>query len=146
MPPLPKDPALRQRRNKVSTAATLHAQDKRRPAPSLPKRSEGQDWHALTRSWWKSVWHSPMASEYLEADVKGRLYRLAALVDRFWWKPSIALDAQICRNEAALGLSPIDRRRLQWTVEKAEQESRKRVQPARREPGDDPRSIFQVVQ
>ena len=146
MPPLPKDPALRQRRNKESTRAVLTMPQERKRAPVLPKRGEGQQWHPLTLVWWRAVWHSPMASEYLEADVKGRLYRLAALVDRFWWKPSIALDAQICRNEAALGLSPIDRRRLQWTVEKAEQESRKRVQPARREPGDDPRSIFQVVQ
>jgi len=144
--PLPKDPALRQRTNKVATAATLRVQDRPRRTPALPARSEGQDWQHLTRVWWRSVWRSPMASEYLDADIKGRLYRLAALVDQFWCKPSVLLDAQICRNEAALGLSPMDRRRLQWTVEKAEQESRKRRQPDRSDAGvTDMRDLLKVL-
>lgn len=142
--PLPKDPALRQRRNKPSTRAVLTMPTERKRAPSLPPRSDDQKWHALTLSWWRSVWHSPMASEYLEADVKGRLYRLAVLVDRFWVRPDIKLDAQICHNEAALGLSPMDRRRLQWTVEKAEQEQRKRHAPSSIDQ-DDPRKLLEVI-
>lgn len=141
--PLPKDPALRQRRNKVSTKATLSAVKVIKRAPPLFKRAEGE-WHPLTRQWWRAVWHSPMASEYLDADVKGRMYRLAALVDRFWWKPSIGLDSQICRNEAALGLSPMDRRRLQWTVEKAEQETAKR-RYVQQETPEDMRELLQVL-
>ncbi len=143
--PMPKDPALLQRRNRVATRAVLAAVPQRRRRPRLPTRSGGQDWHTLTRTWWAAVWHSPMAAEFLDADVKGRLYRLAALVDMFWTHPSAYLDAQICRNEAALGLSPMDRRRLQWTVEKAEQETRKRTMPAPPTPADDPRAILRVV-
>jgi hypothetical protein len=147
--PAPKDPKLRQRRNKVSTAATLREIEpsERKRTPSLPKRSDGQAWHPVSRLWWRSVWQSPMAAEYLDADVKGRLYRLAILVDRFWWRPSIALDAQICRNEAALGLSPIDRRRLQWEVEKIEdiQRNRRPVQTSQPVGADDPRANLWVV-
>ena len=140
--PVPKDPRLRQRRNKVSTAARLLVEDlsSRKRTPSLPPRS--LEWHMLTKRWWKSVWQSPMANEYLDADVKGRLYRLAILVDRFWLKPSITLDAEICRNEAGLGLTPIDRRRLQWEVERLEQAQKR---PRRAAPDVDPREYLRVV-
>ncbi len=145
--PLPKDPKLRQRRNRVSTAATLREvpASERRRAPSLPKRSDSIAWHPVTRVWWRSVWASPMASEYLDADVKGRLYRLAILVDRFWWKPSVNLDAQICRNEADLGLSPIARRRLQWEVERVEEVTRNKRQSVAPQSSDDSRAILQVL-
>src|SRR3989304_598912 len=91
--PLPKDPDLRQRKNKESTRATLTATDppRKRP-PNLPKREQG--WHDMTRQWWRDVWRAPMAAEYLKADVHG-LYRLAVLVDRFWLAPAVGLAAQI---------------------------------------------------
>jgi hypothetical protein len=155
---LPKDPELRQRRNKSASSATLSTEraPKRRP-PKLPTIMEhrngekvAHEWHAMTRSWWRDVWRSPMAAEYLQADVHG-LFRLAILVDRFWRTGSQALAAEIRLQQQCFGLTPIDRRRLQWEVERVEEvTSRKRKheppagateQPA----AEDPRALLRVV-
>jgi hypothetical protein len=145
---MPKDPALRQRRNKASTRATLTVQvTPRKRAPSLPERGEGLTWHRLTRLWWRDVWRSPMAAEYLDADVHG-LYRLAVLVDRFWTHPSVSVAQTIAHQEQRYGLSPLDRRRLEWIVEKAEQATQQRRAPEPPKPlpaADDPRKLLEVV-
>lgn len=143
--PAPKDPALRQRRNKVSTRATLHVQDggwKR--APSLPKREDSQEWHALTRAFWYDVWHSPLSPELLKVDIHG-LYRLAALVDRFWKAPSVSIEAQILRSGSEYGITPMSRRRLQWIVERVESGKKESRQRSVIPPSDDPRKLLQVV-
>ena len=145
MPPLPKDPALRQRRNKPNAQATLPAEgQRRRKAPPLPAN---RVWSELTLAWWRDVWHSPMAEEFLKSDVHG-LYQLAELVNRFWEEPSTALAAEIRLQRQCFGLTPIDRRRLQWEVERVESVTRKRPPEAPRAaaPADDPRSILRVVQ
>ena len=142
--PLPKDPILRQRRNRTSTRAVLPAERReRKRAPQLPRN---QDWHKLTRAWWRDVWRSPMASEYLQVDLHG-LYMLAALLDRFWQAPSTALAAEIRQQRQCFGLTPIDRRRLQWEVERAEAVSRKPHRPTDQVDNDveDPRRTFRLV-
>jgi hypothetical protein len=70
----------------------------------------------MTVAWWRDVWRSPMAKEFLEAD-KHALFRLAILIDRFWLEPSKELGAEIRLEQQAFGLTPIDRRRLQWSVD-----------------------------
>lgn len=100
-------------------------------------------WHLMTRAWWRDVWHSPMAAEFLEADVHG-LYRLAVLVDLFWFEPSTPLAAEIRQQQAAYGLTPIDRRRLQWEVERVEKAAQKR-RPTTSLVDGDPRSLLRVV-
>ena len=112
--PVPKDPKIRQRRNRVTTQSTLAAaSDGRRRRPSLPA---GIDWHPMTVAWWRDVWRSPMAREFLEAD-KHALFRLAILIDRFWLQPTKELGAEIRLEQQAFGLTPIDRRRLQWSMD-----------------------------
>lgn len=140
--PVPKDPRLRQRRNRVSTAATLPASGGCRRAPPLPAH---RDWHPLTRAWWRSIWRSPMSAEWLPSDLHG-LVLLADLRDRYWTKPTVMLAGEIRQQEARFGLSPIDRRRLQWTIERVEEAQRKR-RPAVAEidAADDPRKLLQVV-
>ena len=97
----------------------------------------------MTVAWWRDIWASPMAPEFLKADVHG-LYLLAELVDRFWLEPSVALAAEIRHHRMAFGLTPIDRRRLQWEVERAETATRKR--PAiRPQTGADPRERLRMV-
>ena len=142
--PLPKPSALRQRQNKTSTRATLSAGDDNHRVPALPKR-EG-DWHPLTRAFWRDVWHSPMAAEFLQADKHG-LYLLAELVDGFWRKPSTTLAAEIRQHRMAFGLTPIDRRRLQWEVERAESAARKHKAPSerKRKASGDPRDYLVAV-
>lgn len=142
--PAPKDPALRQRRNKASTRATLKAMPIHR-MPSLPKRSEDQEWHPLTRAWWRDIWHSPMAAEYLKADIHG-LYRLAVLIQRFWEKPTVNLSAVIAIQEQRYGLTPLDRRRLEWIVEKAEERTRKHDVKRPPKGAGDPRELLRLVQ
>ena len=142
----PKDPKLRQRRNRVSTSATLIDTARRRKyAPRLPDRGPEQPWHKLTRAWWRDVWHSPMAEEFLEAD-RHALYRLAVLVDLFWREPSKELGAEIRLEQQAFGLTPIDRRRLQWTVEREEERRRPHLAPEHQQADDeDPRKLLKMV-
>ena len=145
--PLPKDPALRQRKNRVSTSATLSVETGlRHHAPALPKLGPEHEWHPLTRAWWKDVWHSPMSGEYLQVDKHG-LFRLAALVDRFWRDPSQALAAEIRLQGQCFGLTPIDRRRLQWEVAKVEEvtKQKRRVEQPDIESSEDSRKVLRVL-
>ena len=140
--PVPKKPHLRQRRNRAATKRTLiRTRPPRQRAPSLPKQRK---WHDLTRAWWRDVWHSPMADEFLEAD-KHALFRLAVLIDLFWTSPSKDLAAEIRLEQQAFGLTPIDRRRLQWAVEEEKEERRTRYVAAQADEGEDPRKILKMV-
>jgi hypothetical protein len=163
MPPLPKPAHLRQRRNKEVTRATLPSVEKsaRNRVPELPKKPGG--WHAMTKDWWSSVWRSPMASEYLGPDVRGGLYMLAYLHEGYWQTLALAgydaavvagrlkeLASEIRLQEVRFGLSPLDRRRLQWEVEKGEEaaektRTRRQAKRAPQRPVKDPRSVLKAV-
>jgi hypothetical protein len=142
---MPKDPALKQRRNRSATRAVLDGEYvQRKRAPSLFRRGEGATWHPMTRAWWRDVWRSPMAAEYVQADIHG-LYRLAVLIDQFWAEPTKELAGEIRLQQQAFGLSPIDRRRLEWTIGQAEGASSKRQRRQVREADaaeHDPRSVL----
>jgi len=117
MPVLPKrNPA---RRNKSTTRATLTLAHKVE-APELPPSESPYGWHSLTIHWWRDIWASPMAPEFHESDVHG-LFLLAALVDLFWWSPSKELAAEIRLQRQSFGLTPLDRRRLQWEIERTDE-------------------------
>ncbi|PRY56451.1 hypothetical protein [Glycomyces artemisiae] len=124
---LPKeDPA---RRNKSTSKATLNP-DHDVQAPLLPK---GRTWDWQTESWWRDIWASPMASEYDDSDKHG-LFRLAVLVDDYWTTDNantrVKLAAEIRQQGALYGITPLDRRRLQWEVargDEAEQKNRRRT-------------------
>jgi hypothetical protein len=92
-----------------------------------------------------------MASEYLDADMQGGLYLLADLHQLRWTlRDSTALKeiaGEIRLQEVRFGLSPIDRRRLQWEVEKGDQavertETRRRSKQAS---AKDPRDVLKVM-
>jgi hypothetical protein len=133
---MPKDPAVRQRRNKGSTHTILAVESMvRSRAPKLPpltrtKKVKGQlvviteEWHPMAREFWRSVWASPMRYEYLPAD-EPALYRLVFMVDQFWKKGSLAIAAEIRQLEREFGLTPLSRRRLEWTVVQAEEAKNK---------------------
>jgi hypothetical protein len=95
----------------------------------------------MTRYWWRDVWASPMATEYLRADEHG-LFRLAVLIDLFWKEPSRALAAEIRLQQQAFGLTPLDRRRLEWNIEQVEQAKNRRSRRALVIDHDDPRSLL----
>jgi hypothetical protein len=152
MPPLPKPPALRQRRNRETTRALLPTEEQAAEGtvPELPALGGRQKWHVMVTQWWDSVWKSPMAGEYLAAD-KEALYVLARLHQDFWTaknrKDRQQSAAEIRQQGVRFGLSPIDRRRLQWEVEKGDQaEERTVVRRQRKEAsGKDPRDALKVM-
>jgi hypothetical protein len=145
--PPPKPSALRQRRNVAPTASRLETdeQPRRRPPP-LGRHPDRKAWNGRTKAWWKEVWSSPMADEYLRADTDG-LHMLAILVDRFWKHPSSQLAAEIRLQRQCYGLTPIDRRRLQWEIVRAEQARppAPKAPKAPTEPVADPRSALRAL-
>lgn len=136
--PAPKDPKLRQRRNKTTTAATLlmavpdppkkksaEKDTGKKGVPLLPARATGEvPWHPETIVFWREVWASPMAAEFIDADVPG-LVIVARLVDRFNYG-DVGLAAEIRLQRQCFGLTPLDRRRLQWEIERVEAAGRRR--------------------
>lgn len=143
--PAPKNPATRQRRNKSASLALLPAEAKPLvTAPKLPAHPEKKAWHPLAKQFWADVWASPMASQYVEADIHG-LFRMLILTDAFMREPRVSVSAELRLLSQNYGLSPIDRRRLQWTVAKSEeaveQVERKRAKSGRVVPSD-PREVL----
>ena len=132
MPAPKKHSSTRARANKATTAATLST-IRRGRRPQLPS---GPDWHPQVSEWWADVWASPMAPEWHKSDTHNVIY-CAMLLQDFWTAPS-AKDrkdaiAEYRLQRKDLGLTPYDRRRLEWTIETAE-ESKDRGQ-ARRQRG-----------
>ena len=132
MPAPKKHSSARARANTASTAATL-TDGGSAIVPTLPKRpdiieydSEGNrqtfetDWHEETLNWWSDLWASPMAAEYHSSD-RHALFILAVLMDDFWNAPSTKLASEIRLQRVAFGLTPYDRRRLEWTIETTEE-------------------------
>lgn len=141
-----KDPSVRARRNKAATAATLSSGVPEANRPELPANHE---WHPLTLEWWNDLWASPMAGEYHGSDRHG-LFILAALVDAFWTMPSKDLAAEIRLQRQAFGLTPYDRRRLEWTIESVDEaqdrgRQRRARQQAKPTDGADPRNVLRAV-
>lgn len=150
MPARKKDPSARARANKAATRATLIRQDDAE-IPDLPERPAG--WHELTTAWWEDVWSSPMSSEWDESDVHNVL--IAAAVYDDMWTAETAKErkdaaAEYRLQRVDLGLSPYSRRRLEWTIESAEESKdrgrqRRARQSASVAPVDDPRNALRAV-
>lgn len=146
MPTPLKHPSVRARRNKASTHAILTPQTAA-DIPDLPEREES--WTRHTLAWWRDVWASPMAPEYDDSDRHG-LFMLAVLVDLFWTKPHWTTAAEIRLQAQRFGLSPLDRRRLQWEIERTDeaQDRGARRRQATKTPaqtGADPRDVLRAV-
>lgn len=147
--PAPKHPSTRARNNKTTTNAVLTAEHDVK-APPLPK---GVDWHAMTKSWWKDIWASPMAPEFDQSDNHG-LFQLAVITNDFWNAETpgqrTALAAEMRQQAVRFGLSPIDRRRLQWEIVKTdeamERGAAKKPDPKPAPTGAaDPRNVLRAV-
>lgn len=114
--PPPKPPSQRRRRNATTAPVALSATGSKRKVPALPLKRPT----AATKAWWATIWASPMAEVWLEADVPG-LIRLAELVELGHQAGATPLTvlSEIRALEDRYGLSPLARRRLQWEVEQA---------------------------
>jgi hypothetical protein len=118
--PAPKHPQLRQRRNISTTRAVLPAEEQpRTEPPELPPHLGDGGWSAMAVQWWRDVWSSPMQVEFLRGD-EPALCRLVALVDQFWKDGDLATAREIRLLEREFGLTPLSRRRLEWSVVRVE--------------------------
>lgn len=92
------------------------------PTPKLPDRTAG--WSEMTRQWWADVWASPMSNEWHESDIHN-LFVCAMLYDDMWQGETATARqkaaAEFRQQRAVLGLTPYDRRRLEWTIESADE-------------------------
>lgn len=125
MPQHKKHPSVRQRKNVAAGAATLRVLEPDEIViPDMPElyNDDGtqRPWTIHAVRYWRTIWSSPMAPEYHKSDIEG-LYRLLALVDAFWRKPSMTLNGEIRLYEAQFGLNPLARRRLEWQIETTEE-------------------------
>src|SRR5688572_19583480 len=116
--PAPKPPGLRQRRNRASTRSVLPSveESKKRKVPPLPPReSKTEKWHPRVLDWWKKLWKSPMAAEFLDVEIVSGLHLIAELQQRRYTvtdlKELIAIAAELRQQEVRFGVSPLDRRR-----------------------------------
>ncbi|RNL66254.1 hypothetical protein EFK50_01105 [Nocardioides marmoriginsengisoli] len=127
----PADQQISKKGAKAELVERLVATD--REVPCMPKFVAGYDeegfalegdWHPQTTAWWFDAWTSPMAMEWDDSDEHNMLV-LALIYNDIW-----TADTAKARKEAAteyrlqrvdLGLSPYARRRLEWTIETADE-------------------------
>lgn len=168
--PAPKHPSARARRNRSTTAATL-TRPTRAKVPAMPdapplveyddekvRHTHEVDWHDMVRQWWTDVWSAPMSTEWDESDIHN-LY-ICLLLQQDMWTASTPKDrrdaaAEYRLQRKDLGLTPFDRRRLEWQIESAEEakdrgaQRRARQSPAASSPAaggkKDPRGGLSVV-
>ena len=123
MGPAPKPAEQRRRRHKPTVEAELPAGGYSGPFPTLAKSytdGERVTFTAATRRWYERWARSPMAAQFTEVEWL-KLGRLAVLVDIFARRPlTKGLAGEIRLEEAALGGSPLDRRRLGVRIAPAE--------------------------
>jgi hypothetical protein len=103
----------------------------------------------MTMAFWRDVWGSEIAPELLKVDQHG-LFVLAELVEQFWEDPDPKIAGEIRLQRQSFGLSPIDRRRLQWEVERtteaqARREKREKAATGRSKKRTDPRKLLKMV-
>jgi hypothetical protein len=115
MPPTPKPPGQRRRRNiGQGQWKELPSEGRKGAAPPLPE----DDWLDSTIDWWKRIWASPMATIWVDADLEP-LSRLARLKDDFD-RGERGQTTAIQNLEDRFGLSPKARRQLQWEIKQGE--------------------------
>jgi hypothetical protein len=159
--PPPKDPAVRQRRNKTSTTAQLPSESacRRRRVPPLPERWVHEydkdrvvtgkkllPWPDDLVAWWTDLWRSPQATQWTRA-MYHELVMLATLRER-WQLTGESKDAAEYRmHRRDFGLTTLDMRRLQWSIEEEgapKKRAAARVDAAAQD-APDPRGVLRAV-
>nr|WP_145982980.1 hypothetical protein [Pseudonocardia sp. AL041005-10] len=123
MPAQKKDPSVRARTNRAATATTLTRPSRKARVPAMPRLPRGETWHPEVKAWWSDVWRSPMASEFI--DVDKRALGVLVVLHQDFWTATTAVERNKAATEIRLqrkdfGLTPYDRRRLEWTIEEAD--------------------------
>ena len=109
--------------------------------PQLLARPDGEPWHPAAAEMWRAVCSSPMGAEFDASDLHA-LLRLLDLVHIYWSLPpeklvtKVQLAAEIRLESQAFGLTPLDRRRLQWEIERVEEAQASARRPRPRKQAD----------
>lgn len=112
--PLPKADQDRRRRNAPTfERVELPASGRRGRPPKI--RSARTVFTSVVEEWWRDLWASPMATQFLPADIH-TLSRLAELKDDYAVEPNVKLLTEIKQLEDRYGLNPKSRRELRWAI------------------------------
>lgn len=128
-------PSVKQRTNRVSTAAELHVLDAEdRAAIAVPELPADRLWDPKTSEFWQATWQSPMRLEWDPAD-HHKLLMAAYLLDEFYVVAGETdmkrLDRAYALNKLAksildltarMGIDPFARRSLQWLLVQTERD------------------------
>jgi hypothetical protein len=145
--PPPKAAGTRARRNKTSTATVLHLVESTESTWELPTRGDLATWEPLAVRFWSDVVAQLLPSGQLVPTDFAELYALTDLIHRRWSEDGgVRYSSEIRLAGQRFGITPLDRRRLQWEVEKVEaavdaRKSRRRPTPVGRAKSD-PRSAL----
>lgn len=116
----PKPPHQRRNRNPLRAGEWRHlGEGFKGPIPSCA----GFGLSKATMTWWRSIWRSPMANEWLPSDVPA-LLELAVL--RQWLlggKHSLGPEVRLRSDQ--FGLTPAGRQARRWMIAKDRAEVRK---------------------
>jgi hypothetical protein len=114
--PAPKPLSHRRRTNAVAGARQLDGAGRIGAAPKPKTKTK---LCATAVAYWRTIWASPMALVYTDADVFP-LTRLVLLVhERDQGRGSASADGELRQLEDRFGLSPMSRRRLNWEINAA---------------------------
>lgn len=140
MPPAPKPAHLRQRRNRYANSTTIEAAPAQKPALDsvdlgVDLLGENLAWHPEARRAWDTWWSSPIASEWVDADVPG-LIETIRLVNDFWTEPKAdtrrSLRAEVRMSLREYGLSSLGRLQLRWELKRLDEAPSAPRKPERR--------------
>jgi len=153
-----KNPSVRARANKATTAKSLDRTDTHK-VPALPAPPDKFDadggftpshWHERTIEWWNAIWDSPLPGAWESFDIP-TLYTLALLYDDIWTART-AKDRKDAAGEYRLQrrdffIAPYDRLRGEIVFADAadarertqRRQAHSAIQPSQ---ADDPRQIL----
>jgi hypothetical protein len=117
--PVPPKPAhLRRNRNRKQGGEWVVLDEVYSgPIPHLPRIYE---WSEDTRRWWKAIWRTPMATQWLEGDV-GHL-SIVALVRQRFLEGDMRLAREVRQSMDDFGLTPKGRQMRRWVISEKDAE------------------------
>jgi hypothetical protein len=110
--PIPKPKNQRRNRNpkRAGEWVLLPEGGYRGPIPSTADLGLSRE----AQQWWRTIWRSPMATQWIEADVPA-LIELAILRDRLR-EGQISLAAEVRLRSDLFGLTPAGRQQRRWVI------------------------------
>lgn len=111
-----KPDGARRRRNAPTHSETRLVRDDEVRGLPIDEATGSEDWLPETVKWWETWRHAPQAQVFEGTDWS-RLAMLAAIVDRYFQKPSAAALGEIRMSEERLGATVVDRMRARMRVE-----------------------------